>query len=435
MKINIPTMRRGNAAMAIPSLSHTIGNVTFKFTKMFKEMFGKKFFKYVHVNSRMAYTEFVKNNGREFIHKNKPILSVNPSYELDNDDIFLYNSLLVSNVYGQNYGVGGQNLFPFIVDRKIGSVLYYMMDRIRVNFGCAIILDTYQEQMNAYAAMLYMYIPNQIYYMRTAIEIHIPHQLIQMLSIDTGIPIYDEHGSVEKFLRYLNANSCKPVTFQMKTSSGQEEFFMYYPLNIEYVFSDISISDLEKKGFVSNSATITFQMTAELNCVQAFTYVAPPNVKSALCSEEFRADIVVPDFKGSQLIVPIFSYENMFEDRDKDGWKYFTSRLYKVESDKEPDVFDISSIFESTNIKDIVEYHNKYGLDNHLVMSVDVFDGIGNQLEEGKDYKFDYENLTLTTINVNTYMTYRFVIYVNNEYINDLMVKLHPEEFLYSKDK
>jgi hypothetical protein len=68
-------------------------------------------------------------------------------------------------------------------------------------------------------------------------------------------------------------------------------------------------------------------------------------------------------------------------------------------------------------------------------MSVDVFDGIGNQLEEGKDYKFDYENLTLTTINVNTYMTYRFVIYVNNEYINDLMVKLHPEEFLYSKDK
>ena len=49
-----------------------------------------------------------------------------------------------------------------------------------------------------------------------------------------------------------------------------------------------------------------------------------------------------------------------------------------------------------------------------------------------KDFDFDFNTLTLVTKTLNPNVTYRFIIYVNNEYVNDLMVKLHPEQFKYT---
>ena len=428
MRVEIPTIRRGNSAYAVPSLSHTVGNVTFKFTKMLKEMFGKGFYKYVHIDSRMAYTEFMRHDDKEFIHKNKPILAIKPTYDILNEDIFLTHSLLTTNMYGFNYGMG-QNIMPLFRDPEIGNSLGYMLDRIRVSLGVTILLDTYQEQMNVLGTFNAMYNTEQPYYNRTAIEIHIPHQFMEMISLDKGIPIYDQNGSVEKFLRYLNMNSSKPITFQMKNSNGHEEFFMYYPLNIEYMFTDLDRGDPEKKGSAYTNAPISFILTTEFNYAQLFAYNTPPN--SSSIQETITGDIVVPDFKGQELIVPMFTYENMFEPLDSNGWKYFTSRMYKVDETGVPDILDISSIFESTNIHDVIGYQNTLGLDNHMVLSVRV-QMAGEELKEGKDFEFDYENLVIKTLKTNDKVTYRFTIYVNNEYINDTMVKLHPEEFIHN---
>ena len=93
----IMPIRGNNRYLCAPSLAHTVGNVTFKFTKMLREMFGKKFFKYVYVDTRMAYTEMGINNKKEFIHKNKPILAIKPVIDITNDDIFLSKSLLTTN--------------------------------------------------------------------------------------------------------------------------------------------------------------------------------------------------------------------------------------------------------------------------------------------------------------------------------------------------
>ena len=53
------------------------------------------------------------------------------------------------------------------------------------------------------------------------------------------------------------------------------------------------------------------------------------------------------------------------------------------------------------------------------------------ELVRGRDFVFDFNTLTLTTKVIQRTATYRFVIYVNNDYVSDLMVRLHPEQFKY----
>lgn len=414
--------------IAAPSLAHTVGNVTFKFTKLLREMFGKKYFKYVHIDTRMAYTEFAINNNKEFFHKNKPILSIKPVIDITNEDIFLTHSLMTTNMYGQSFqSSSGFNMNPFFRDLKHGNMLKYQLDRIRVVFGCVIMVDTIPEQINMFNTLNAMVVQERPYYYRTAIEIQIPHQMMQMISIDSGIPIYDENGSVEKFLKFINMNTCKPVTFQMKNSTGTEEFFMYYPLNIEYTFADFDRGELDKKGFASSSAQFSFSLTTEFNIANLFEYV-PATGSDVIKREDFQVEI---DYTKQGLLVPIYTYEDMFSSYNDDGWKYFTSRMYKVETTVDNDVFDISEIFTSTNIKDIIEYHNQHGIDNKIFFDIKVM-MVDKYLVEGKDFEFDFNTLTLVTKTLNPNVTYRFIIYVNNEYVNDLMVKLHPEQFKYT---
>ena len=135
-------MVQGDRFIANPSLAHTVGNVTFKMTNVLKNLFGPNFFKHVHIDTRMAYTDFAKfiNSRKEFIKKNKPILGIRPSVDITNDDIFLSRSLFTTNTYGMSLQTAsGFNMMPLFKAPDAGA-LSYMMNRIRVIFGCSILV-------------------------------------------------------------------------------------------------------------------------------------------------------------------------------------------------------------------------------------------------------------------------------------------------------
>lgn len=424
----------GNHALYAPSMAYTVGNVVFKTTNLVKNLFGKNFFKHVHIDTRMAYTEFAINSNKEFIHKNKPVLGIKPVIELLNDDIFLSGSYLTTNLFPMtfdNIGGGNFNFMPFFADRKAGNSAGYLLDRIRIGFGIFMNFNTVVEQMNMFSILTSMWTPEKQIPRQTAIEIHLPKPLLQMISVDSGIPMRDENGSVEKFLSYLNKHCGRPVTYQMKPSSGNDEFFMYYPLTIEYTPTDYSMESVEKLGQTIHSAPITFTLTAEFNTVQLFDYAPPRGKEMNLDAYEISVEDRINNGEG-KFMVPICTFDNLFNERNDEGWRFFTTRMYKV--DHEPgqteDRLDLSELFKNTNIKEIIEYHNKYGIDNHIFFNIQVW-GLDKQLKEGRDYDFDFKTLTLITKKLNRRITYRFVIYIDDGYINDLVVKLRPEEFIY----
>lgn len=420
-------MVQGDRFIANPSLAHTVGNVTFKMTNVLKNLFGPNFFKHVHIDTRMAYTDFAKfiNSRKEFIKKNKPILGIRPSVDITNDDIFLSRSLFTTNTYGMSLQTAsGFNMMPLFKAPDAGA-LSYMMNRIRVIFGCSILVDTVVEQMNIFSTLVNMLEQDRPYYYRTSIEVQIPHQLMQALSVECGIPIYDEAGSSAKFLSYVNQHTCKPVTMQEKNSTGHEEFFMYYPLNIECIYTDFSRNDPDKHGMVASSAQIDFTLTCEFNTAGLFTYTPRTNAKKL--SEQINFEI---DYRNQGIIVPMYTFNKLFMENDDDGWRYFTSRMYRVDESGTTDTMDLEPIFRDTNIKDLIAYHKQQGMDNHVFFNMRVY-MVDKELTEGTDWKFDFDTFKLYTYKAVKDATYRFVIYVDNEYINDLLVKLHPEEFAY----
>lgn len=423
----------GNHAFYAPSLSYTVGNVVFKTVNRLKNLFGKNFFKHVHVDTRLAFTEFPLNSPKEFLHKNKPILGIKPVVELINDDIFLSHTYLTTNVFPMSFDKlagGNYNFLPLFADKKNGNSAGFLLDRIRVGFGVFIAVNTVVEQINLFSILTSMLLEEKPYPKKTAIEIHIPKSLIQMISVDSGIPMVDEDGSTERFLHYLNMHCCYPITYQMKPATGSDEYFLYFPVTIEYIPTDFSMDSASKRGQTVTSAPITFTLTAEFNCIQLFDY-SPPRGKP-FSIDAYGIELKDDDPANGNFLVPICTFDNIFKEQNEKGWKFFTTRMYKVEHEKDSkeDRLSLKHLFKNTSVSEIVKYHNKYGLDNHLFFDIQVW-ALDYQLKEHKDFEFDFNTLTLITKKLNKRITYRFVIYINDDYINDLMVKLHPEEFDY----
>ena len=413
------------------SLAHTVGNVTYKFTNYLKNFFGPKFFNYVHVDTRMAWTEFnplQSTKPAEFIKKNKPILAIKPTVDLLNKDIFLSYSLLTSSTYNQSFrSDAGFNFLPLFRDIQKGICINYKMNRIRVVMDVTMLFDTVVEQINVMGALMNRIEEERPYYMPTALEYYIPKSIMEVLSLESGIPIYDEgKKSVSKFLEYVNMNCSKPITFKEKCATGSEEFFAYYPLRIEYVFSDINLSDVDKIGLVSKSTQISFTLTAEFNTIGSYEYLAADG-SNVVKKYDYNMEI---DYTKQNLIVPFFTYDKMFDDTNSAGWRYFTSRMYKVDHEDADDIFDLSELFENTMIKELVAYHNKHSIPctNFIDIKVMIDD---KMMEEGPHYTFDYSTLVLTTKITRKESTYRLIIYTNTEYINQLVMENNVEQIKY----
>ena len=353
-------VKMGNHAFYAPSMAYTIGNVVFKTTHMLKNIFGKNFFKHVHIDTRMAYTEFAINSNKEFIHKNKPVLGIKPVIDILNDDIFLSGTYLTTNMFPMsfdNINGGNFNFIPFFADKKGRNSAGYLLDRIRVVFAVVMNFNTVVEQMNMFSILTSMWTPEKQIPKQTAIEIQLPKPMLQMISVDSGVPMRDENGSVEKFLKFLNMHCSRPITYQMKPSSGNDEFFMYYPLTIEYTPSDYSMDSVEKLGQTIHSAPITFTLTSEFNTIQLFDYAPPRGKPMILDAYDISIENRNNDGHGNYM-VPICTFDNLFNERNEEGWRFFTTRMYKVDHERgqTEDRLDLSDLFKNKRQSYLLQY-------------------------------------------------------------------------------
>ena len=421
------------------SIAHTVGNVTFLITEMIKGFFDQKFFRHVHVNTRMVYREQKReenNSGYEFIKKNRPILVVKPKVDLTNTDIFLTHSLFTTNTYNAAFTGDSSNFMPFFRDMKSNIGISYLVNRIRVSFDVTIMLNTEYEQINTYNYLLNMVCPERVNYLKTALENYIPSKLVEYVSMLSGVPIRNEKGTVKDFLDYMMMNSNKYITFKERTSNSLEEFFMYYPLNIEWVMNDISIDEPSKKGFVVQSCNINFSITAEFNTVGLYELFYSDSLKGKMAN----ADFSMTSTDGIN-IIPYFTIGNLFDVTDVNGWKLFYSNMFICENEGEPDELDLNPILgdNKSMLPEVVEYHNKHGISNSVIFHIILMRNntqLSDKLDPStckKDYEFDYNTLKLKIFEPDANATYRIVIYVNNLYINNLVNTVNDIDCCYEQ--
>lgn len=425
------------------SMAHTVGNATFQITELLKGFFSKNFFRHVHIDSRMVYREqkVEENNSRkEFIKKNRPILAIKPRVDLTNTDTFLTHSLLTTNLYDQMFTGDTSNFIGFFRDLKNKIGISYLPNRIRIIFEVTILLDTEIQQLNTYNFLLNIMTMERVYYLKTALENYIPSQMIEYISMMSGIPITNEKGNCKQFLDYMNSNSNKWITVKESPSNSLKEFYMYYPLNIEWVPTDINIEEPVKKGFVTQSSNITFTITAEFNTIGLYAMFYSDSIRRKMAA---NGDVIISSNDGTN-IIPYFTINNLFEATDINGWKLFYYNMIicdKDENDPEPETLDMTQVFGDgkTYLPELLEYHRKQGMPYSLIFNMILMKN-NEKLSDKKnpetgecDYYFNFDEMTLYIYNKDPDATYRLVIYVNELYINNLSNNLNNLDSCYEQ--
>lgn len=409
------------------SLAHTVGNVTSLFTQFIKGWFPKDYFKHTHINSRMAYREQKReeNSDYEFIKKNKPILIIRPRVDLDNTDIFLTYSLFTTNAFGMDFRGATSNFMPFFLDRDKGISISYMMKRIRVVFDVTIMVDTEFEQINQYAYLLTRLQPERIYRMNTSLEYYIPPSIMELASAYSGVPIRDNDTRMTKpFLDYIMAHANKYITLKERTSSSTLDFFLYYPLAIDWVVTDVSKDEPNKKSWASYSCNINFTLTAEFNTVAMYEFMTNQYAKKQM---GYQVDIGGADKRNDRKdginIIPYFTIPDLFSyTKLENGFELLYTQAFETDPEMEgqEDKLDIAPIFSNTNAKDIIEWHNKAGINNKVFLDFIIMRD-NDKLVEGEDYTIDLDKMELVINKAKADSTYHISVFINNSYTQTLL--------------
>ncbi len=403
--------------LAQTSLAHTYGNVTAFMLEYIKGLFPKDYFQTITVSSKIAFKEFdvLKNVNKDVFKKTKPMLIIRPRVDIEANDNFLAGTYLTTRIDDNYCDVDFSNLQDFISDKHRGAEMKFLLNRIRMIFEVAIITETQIDQLNQA-----FYFKNRVrqeipFFLSTSLESYIPRDMMELMANDIGIPVYDENGSVKKFLDYVNSNSIYPVSYKMKNSSGNDEFFRFYPVNIDTVITGLSIDDGNKKGFVSDTYTISFSVVTEFNTAGLYYYFSErPEV----------IDDIVFGMGGNTdgRMVPLFTIKNLHSEVLPDGWTEYAAPIYKVESNKTPDELDIMPIMNNSLIK-CINHHKENGIPLDVFLQTIVM--MDNKvLTPYKDYFIDFNNYKVITKKLNMDSTYRLIINVNTLYINTLIKDL-----------
>ena len=408
-------------AMASPSLAHTYGNVTCFMTEWIKGLFPRNYFKTVHVSSTIAYRNFSRfgnMNNKEFIKKSKPMLIIRPRIEMDNDEGFMKETYFTTRIV-DNADIGDWgNLQTYVEDDNRQTYVKFLMNRLNISFDVSIILETQMEQIN-----MAHYFKNRVrqgrpMFIQTSLESYVPRDIIFLLAKDLAVPIDNDMGYVKPILDYLNGNACYPTTYKYKNSSGNDEFFRYHPASIETTITNLSVDEGSKKGFVSDNFQINFTVNCEFSTAGLYYYFTK---NAETIRDHIPSYDQIEDGHGNMLL-PIFTVSNLYDAKLPEGWSLFTAPMYTVDGYK-PEDLSFEPLL-NTSLKEAIAYHRRYGIPLSVFMSASVMKGNKMMREDIGEYKIDWDTLTLTTINCNPYSTYRFILNVNTQYVNELIKRL-----------
>ena len=264
-------------------------------------------------------------------------------------------------------------------------------------------------------------------------EINVPPQIINLVSELSGVPVHDpETGLTRKFLNYLMSNANRYFTYKKDSATGNEEFFVYYPLTMELVFTDWSLEDLEKKNMVSENASINFTFTTEFNTIGSY------QISTERDDSVLRANTVITTDATGTVAYPMFTVDNLFRETNKDGYKLFYTNIFNIDPEvkrEDPDILDLSPVFRDSDLKEILRYMDNHGTDYNILFNFIIMKNnkmLNSDRKKGKvDYIVDLHKQRILIYNKTKNATYRLVIYLNNLYILKIMNEINEFERLY----
>jgi hypothetical protein len=403
---------KNTAAICNTSAAHTYGNVLSIIEKHILDQFPPNLFKTITASTTLASRQ-ITHLPRQLHKKASPILVLIPRIMYGQDDNrFLAHTLMGSRFTNTHNIWGDGSLLELARDKKSNIYIHGHYNRLVLYIDLILSFNTFTEQINYMSYIHNMLTIGHNKFIRAPLELYIPYNFCVLLSNIKGIPLI-ENNSIYNFLTYMNSIWYHPITYKLKGSSNTDDFFMYYLADVDTVFQEPVADTGIKDGQIKRQFTIAMTARCEFNTIGYFTLNAP----------ELKKQINIAT-KDDMTISPIFSDVINLEDFVLPvGWSILSWPIFKLGINE-----------NSVSIDNILNESLRVTIDHHLKFGIPMERFIKIQFRENGEiltnelFYIDWKNRKMVLTNPNSHRTYRLIIMVSHEYINNLIKELYQLE-------
>lgn len=397
------------------SASHTYGNVMSVIEKYVLDSFPSVTFATITAATSLRSRQ-LNHLPYQLRKKETPILVISPRISFgQGDDRFLANTFGASR-YNSIHSVWGDgSLMRLGYSREDNLYIYGHYNRALMFIDVIMTFDTYAEQVNMMSMIHNMLPVGHNQFLTAPLELYLPNNFCKLIGSLTHTPITNEKGSVYNFLRKMNTIWGYPITYKLKGGTNNNSFFMYYVTDIDTVIEEPQAGPGVKDGQVRNNFDISFTVRAEFNTIGFFT-VTCPQIKKDF-NVEFEAD-------EDELIVPLLTDQIDLKDfRLPIGWTIYSWPIFKLDYGE-----------DSISLDPLLNDSLNFAIEHHLSLGIPMDQFIRVEFREhgvilnNERFWIDWKNRVLHVINPDCHRTYRLVISVSPEYINNLIKEIHGLE-------
>lgn len=395
------------------SASHTYGNVLSVVEKYLLDAFPKDLFKTVTASTTLASRQ-VNHLPHQLIKKECPMMVLIPRISFGQEDRFLGNTLINSrmNNLASNWGDG--SLIELGKDLKRSIYIQGHYNRALMYVDVVLSFNTYSEQVNWLSYLHNMLPINHNQFIRAPLELYIPEAYCNLLGNVANVPVKDDNGSINNFLSYTNGIFYHPITYKLKGGSNRDEFFMYYIADIDTVIQNPEAGLGVKDGQVKRNFDISFTVRCEFNTIGYFTLNAP----------SIKKQVYLDTPADDMSIVPIFSDVIDLNDFHLPvGWSILGWPIFKLKEGESS--ISLNPILNQS-LNAVIDYHLKFGIPMERFINIQ-FRENGEVINDEMFY-IDWHTRELHILNPNMHRTYRLIITVSQDYINNLIKELYNLE-------
>lgn len=431
------------------SASHTYGNIASCIKVYLESFFPKDFLTRTYIDSKVAWkdiNEVLGNGDREFKKRHYPFLIINPRFTDQDTNRYLYNTPLTKNMDNAESGIRRNTIFPFIKDRRSQMSLCYKLNRDEIPFEIELRLKSLPQQID-----IYKNLENQLTWDRSfthyvALESMIPRALVTYMGKIAGIDIdrsTEENNLIPLLIRHLNAHSRYPITYKVRNSTSVEEFFLYYQTSVLLTFTDLQMSDGQKKNVVDDYYSITFRVMAQFNLPGL--YILMGSHDRRFKGLNFDAMVSTSSSHVSAQMIPLYTFTNLYQNADKetrDGKQFYSSTIVQLDKDNDggDEVVDLRDVIAPEHMRVI----NQYLKDGIPVESLFRFSILKDAHElpikcyverskmEENLWEVNWEQRRLIIYKGDATATYRILVYADMVNLN---TKVMNEQDRYKTDK
>lgn len=354
---------------------------------------------------------------KEYEVKQRPFMIIRPiieMYDNVNSSDFLSGTPII---WHQGIASGSKLASQkFFSDTTQGIGMGFKINRYKVNFEIVVQTNTYYRAIDLYHYLNNTLVFNRSIYIPTSLESLIPKEMLYHVCEITGINM-DDPNNIPVLTKYLRQHSSYPISYKMRNATSNDEWFLFYPQNIIATFTDLQCEEPNRKNMIEHYTNVGFKIECEFNAISSyFAYTSRVlHKKFKLCLHESDASAYIP----------LYTYERTFDDNEyiEKGYTLYSSNIIKTDPDKE-DQDDVFSIRECIppDLKEIMDQILAAGNDMQLLLIPRlIMNNVDGQFES--DFVVNWSKYEVTIKQSKSFMTYRFILYINLAYYNSFKIK------------